>query len=80
MDLLDQGKLLDAGFMIIRSQRVYPVIDKESYTHKAKFRIICKSPRGREWHILEDDFKNQAKMIQRMKELLRDPMIVNIGG
>jgi hypothetical protein len=60
MTATDQGKLLDAGFTIIRKQ-IAPL----------PLAIKAKINERREWFILQKDFKSVAELERRMKELLK---------
>lgn len=66
MDSTNQQKLLNAGFIIIRREI------NQQLGRKIKY----KSSQQREWATLEKDFKSDAAVDRRMKELLIHPLTV----
>lgn len=66
MDATNQQKIIAAGFKIIRP---------EAHV-QGQLRIKSKGPGGHEWKTLEKGFESKAALERRMKELLKDPMIV----
>lgn len=70
MNASDQHKLVDAGFTIIRRE-------DHLYGHlRIKFKGTWGNVTRYEWSTLEKDFETKAALERRMKELLKDPMIV----
>lgn len=67
MNTDDQGKLLDAGFTIIRA---------ELHNANGAIRIKAKTAKCSEWYTYEKDFKNKTQLLNRMKELLKSSLII----
>ena len=69
MNAKDQVKVLNAGFMLIRSEIPASV---GSFLGKIK----CKTIQRREWHTLETGFISKASMDRRIAELLKSDKVV----
>lgn len=70
MTATDQQKVLKAGFTIIR---------KRDFTRKnksKKFEIFQKTPKRTEWHSMDWLFTGVTERDTRIKQLLKDPKIV----
>jgi hypothetical protein len=70
MTAKDQAKILNAGFTIIR---------KRDFVRKNKskrFEIFQKTPQRREWHSRNWLFSGVTERENTMKELLKNPTII----
>lgn len=70
MNAKDQHKVIKFGFMIIRKEITHVV--SHTYDRKIKY----KSEEFTEWKTLEKDFESTAALERRMKELLKNPQVI----
>lgn len=70
MTVKDQAKLLNAGFTILRKR------DFTRMNKPVKFEIFQKTPERREWHTREWLFTGITHRNERLRELLKDSMII----
>ena len=70
MTAKDQSKMLNAGFTIIK-KKDYPRPNKNS-----RIEIRQKTPVNRNWHTRDWNFTSVDERDFRMKQLLKDPKIV----
>jgi len=70
MTAIDQQKVLDAGFIIIRKR------DFTRMNKPKRFEIFQKTPERREWHSREYLFTGVTERDTRVKKLLKDSKIV----
>jgi hypothetical protein len=66
MNQIDQQKVLQKGFIIIRKRDISSIKEAGKQTH----RIVCKTADQPEWHRFGPDFPSKAARDREMKELL----------